>query len=220
MDKKFNKIMLVDDSENLRMVIKEYLEIKGYSVWDFKDCDTASKAFNTTLFNLCIIDLSMRSQEDFALLQTIRKYDKNMPIVLLSNSDSREDRIKGFKLGCDDFISKPFSIEELELRIQAILRRSQLLAPANTGIYEEKLYRLGNFVFNFSDMQLIHPKATRTLTRKEAELLKLLCDHKNKLIPREIILKEVWGDEDHAVGRRNPSLQLIMALIGFFIQPS
>lgn len=201
MNKKPNKIILVDDSENLRNVIKDYLEIKGYSVWDFKDVDAAAKSLNTLPFDLCVIDLNMRSGDSFALLQHIRKYDKRLPVVILSNNDSKDERIKGFKLGCDDFITKPFSIEELELRIKAILNRSLMGSMPSSDIYEEKVYKLGNFIFNFSDMQLIHPKATRTLTRKEAELLKLLCDHKNKLIPREIILKEVWGDEDHAVGR-------------------
>ena len=201
MNKSINKIILVDDSENLRNVIKDYLEIKGYSVWDFKDMEAAAKSLNTLPFDLCVIDLNMRSSDSFALLQYIRKYNKQIPVVILSDNDSKDERIKGFKLGCDDFLTKPFSIEELELRIRAILNRSLMGGVPTPSIYEEKVYKLGNFIFNFSDMQLIHPKATRTLTRKEAELLKLLCDHKNKLIPREIILKEVWGDEDHAVGR-------------------
>ncbi len=201
MDKKNNKILLVDDSENLRRVIKDYLEMKDYSVWEFKDGDSAIKSLNTVPYNLCVIDLTMRSNDNFALLQHIRRYDKRLPVVLLSDTDSKEDRIKGFKLGCDDYLTKPFSIEELELRIQAILHRSMMGVVPKSSIYEEKVYKIGNFTFNFSDMQLIHAKGTRTLTRKEAELLKLLCEHKNKLIPREIIMKEVWGDEDHAVGR-------------------
>lgn len=209
------KIILVDDSDNLRSVIKEYLQMQGFSVWDFKDSASAAKSLSTMLFDLCVIDLSMRSNENFALLQSIRKFDKRLPVVILSDNDSKEERIRGFKLGCDDFISKPFSIEELELRIRAILHRSQMSAVPSTAIYEEKLYRLGNFIFNFSDMQLIHPKATRTLTRKEAELLKLLCEHKNKLIPREIILKEVWGDDDHSAGR---SMDVFLTKLRSYLQ--
>ena len=150
MNKKSNKIILVDDSENLRNVIKDYLEIKGYSVWDFKDVDAAAKSLNAIAFNLCVIDLNMRSGESFALLQYIRKYDKRIPVVILSNNDSKDERIKGFKLGCDDFITKPFSIEELELRIKAILNRSLMGNVPSTDIYEEKVYKLGNFIFNFS----------------------------------------------------------------------
>lgn len=213
---KTEKIILVDDSENLRHVIKDFLEIKGYRVWDFKDSDAAAKVMNTKPFDLCIIDLSMRSNENFTLLQNIRKYDKQTPIIILSDSDSKEDRIKGFKLGCDDFLTKPFSIEELELRMQAILHRMATGSPIQTSkLYEERMYKLGNFIFNFSDMQLIHPKITRTLTRKEAELLRLLCEHKNKLIPREIILKEVWGEDDHSVGR---SMDVFLTKLRSYLQ--
>lgn len=215
MEKMPNKIILVDDSDNLRNVIKEFLEIKGYSVWDFKDSISALKSMNVMPFDLCVIDLSMRANDNFALLQTIRKYDKRIPIVILSENDSKEERIRSFKLGCDDFLSKPFSIEELELRIHAILNRSMFGVVSDMHIIEEKVYKLGNFIFNFSDMQLIHPKATRTLTRKEAELLKLLCDHKNKLIPREIILKEVWGDDDHSAGR---SMDVFLTKLRSYLQ--
>ncbi len=215
MVKKSGKIILVDDSENLRSVIKEFLQLQGYSVWDFKDSDSAAKSMNAMLYDLCIIDLNMRNNDNLTLLQYIRKYDKNIPIVILSDIDSKEDRIRGFKLGCDDYLSKPFSIEELELRVSAILHRSKSGIMPETSIYEEKLYKLGNFIFNFSDMQLIHPKITRTLTRKEAELLKLLCDHKNKLIPREIILKEVWGDDDHSAGR---SMDVFLTKLRSYLQ--
>lgn len=215
MKKATDKIILVDDSENLRSVIKDYLQLKGYSVWDFKERDSAIKCLNTTLFDICIIDLNLRNNESFNLLQFIRKYDKRLPIVILSDNDSKEERIRGFKLGCDDFLTKPFSIEELELRIAAILHRSQMGDAQKSDIYEEKLYKLGNFTFNFSDMQLIHPKVTRTLTRKEAELLKLLCDHKNKLIPREIILKEVWGEDDHSAGR---SMDVFLTKLRSYLQ--
>ena len=215
MENSTNNIILVDDSENLRSVIKEYLEIKGYSVWDFKDSESAAKSVFSQPFDLCIIDLNMRGNDSFALLQYIRKYDKRIPVVILSDTDSKEERIRGFKLGCDDYVTKPFSIEELELRVHAILNRSKYGVVADVKIIEEKIYKMGNFVFNFSDMQLIHPKITRTLTRKEAELLKLLCDHKNKLIPREIILREVWGDEDHSAGR---SMDVFLTKLRSYLQ--
>jgi len=215
MKKTSDKIILVDDSENLRGVIKEYLQLKGYSVWDFKDSDAAAKSLNTTWYDLCIMDLNMHSNDSFALLQYIRKYDKKLPIVILSDNDNKEERIKGFKLGCDDFLTKPFSIEELELRISAILNRSRMGEAEGSILYEEKMHKIGNFVFNYSDMQLIHPKITRTLTRKEAELLNLLCEHRNKLIPREIILKEVWGEDDHSAGR---SMDVFLTKLRSYLQ--
>lgn len=201
MENSKGKIMLVDDSENLRYVIKDYFELAGYEVVDFKDGEMAAKAYNTGKFDLCIIDIMLPGKDGYSLLQDIRKIDDYTPIVILTSQASKEERIKGFKLGCDDYVAKPFSIEELDLRIQAILRRTKRGNALPKVLYEEKIYKMGNFTFNYSGMQLIHPKVTRTLTRKEAELLKLLLDHKNKLIPREIILKEIWGEEDHAVGR-------------------
>lgn len=210
-----HSVILVDDSDNLRSVIKEFLELKGYNVWDFKEMNSALKSINTVPYHLCIIDLSLHNQDNFVLLQNIRKYKKSLPVIILSDNDSREERIKGFKLGCDDFMTKPFSIEELELRMRVILGRGAAASNVKTVLQEETVYKLGNFIFNFSDMQLIHPKKTRMLTRKEAELLKLLCDHKNKLIPREIILKEVWGDDDHSAGR---SMDVFLTKLRSYLQ--
>ena len=207
--------MLVDESENLRYVIKDYFEMEGYEVVDFKDGEMAAKAYNTDLYDLCIIDIILPGKDGFTLLQDIRKIDDLTPIIVLTSHASKEERIKGFKLGCDDYVAKPFSIEELELRVQAILKRCKRGASMPKALYEEKIYKMGNFTFNYSGMQLIHPTVTRTLTRKEAELLKLLLDHKNKLIPREIILKEVWGDEDQTVGR---SMDVFLTKLRSYLQ--
>lgn len=209
------KIMLVDDSENLRFIIKEDLERSGYQVVDFSDGAIAAKSFNTNIYDLCIIDITTAGKDGLTLLQDIRKIDSDIPVVILTANNSKEERIRGFKLGCDDYITKPFSLEELELRIQAILRRCHKGGKAEDTIYEEKIYKMGNFIFNYSGLQLIHPTVTRTLTRKEAELLKLLLDHKNKLIPREIILKEIWGDEDNAVGR---SMDVFLTKLRSYLQ--
>lgn len=202
MDSSKGRIMLVDDSDNLRSVIKEWLIKEGYEVIDFSDEVTANRAFNRKMFDICIIDISTPGKDGFSLLQNIRRFDRDIPVIILSARSDRDERIKGFRLGCDDYIIKPFSIEELVLRIQAILRRCSGSGNPDYGkLYDEKIYKLGDFTFNYSAMQLIHPTITRMLTRKEAELLKLLCDHPGKLIPREIIMKEVWGEEDHAISR-------------------
>lgn len=197
---KKEKVMLVDSSDNLRHVIKDYLEMNGYLVTDFRDGTEANEQFNKGLFDICIIDVALRHYDGFRLLSNMRKIDKNVPIIVLSSAASKEDRIKGFTMGCDDYVTKPFSIEELGLRIQAILRRCKATAPREY-ISEDETIKFGNFKLNYTEMQLIHPKITRTLTRKECELLKLMLDHKNKLVPREIILREVWGVDDHTTSR-------------------
>jgi DNA-binding response OmpR family regulator len=197
---KKGKIMLVEDSQNLRYVLKDYFEMLGYEVAEFGDGNSACKAFNRGLFDICILDIIMPERDGYSVMQEIRKLDSEVPVIFLTAKAEKEDRIKGFKLGCDDYVTKPFSTEELSLRIEAILRRTRH-HKVTDPLYEEKVYKFGDFVFNYSAMQLIHPKKTRTLTRKEAELLKLLCEHMNKLLPREVILKEVWGDEDYSVGR-------------------
>lgn len=195
------KIMLVEDSQNLRYVLRDYFEMLGYDVAEFSDGTSAEKAFNKGLFDICILDVMMPDKDGYTLLQDIRKIDNDVPVIFLTAKASKEDRIKGFKLGCDDCMAKPFSTEELSLRIEAILRRTRRNKPEADTFLKEKIYKFGDFEFNYSAMQLIHPMKTRTLTRKEAELLKLLCEHQNKLLPREVILKEVWGDEDYSVGR-------------------
>ena len=195
------KVMLVEDSQNLRFVLRDYLEMLDFDVVDFGDGESASKAFNRGHFDICILDVMMPDKDGFTLIQEIKKIDPNIPVIFLTAKTTKEDKIKGFKLGCDDYITKPFSTEELALRIEAILRRSRIIHKEEEVLYEEKVYKFGDFIFNYSAMQLFHPTKTRTLTRKEAELLKLLCEHQNKLLPREVILKQVWGDEDYSVGR-------------------
>ena len=193
--------MLVEDSSNLRFVLKDYFEMLDYEVADFENGNMALKAFNSGGFDICLLDVIMPEKDGFTLMQEIRKVDSDVPIILLTAKANKENRILGFKLGCDDYVVKPFSTEELALRIEAILRRTKRQSPTIKSLYEEKVFKFGDFVFNYSSMQLIHPEITRTLTRKEAELLKLLCEHQNKLLPRELILKEIWGDEDYSVGR-------------------
>ncbi len=195
------RIMLVDDSQTLRYVLRDYFEMLEYEVTDFNGGEAASKAFNRNQFDICIFDIMMPDKDGFTLLQDVRKIDPDIPVIFLTAKNQKEDIIKGFKLGCDDYITKPFSTEELELRIEAILRRTAKSKKEPKNLYEERIYKFGDFEFNYSAMQLYHPLKTRTLTRKEAELLRLLCEHQNKLLHREVILKEVWGDEDYSVGR-------------------
>lgn len=196
-----NRIMLVEDSQNLRSVLKDYFEMLDFSVTDFENGNAALMAFNKGRFDICVLDIMMPGKDGFTLMQEIRQIDHQIPVILLTSKQSKEDKIKGFKLGCDDYVVKPFSTEELTLRIKAILRRTQNVSDIQKPLYEDCIYKLGNYSFNYSAMELSHPKSTRILTRKEAELLRLFCEYKNKLLTRETILREVWGDEDYAVGR-------------------
>ncbi len=210
---KKEKVMLVDSSDNLRHVIKDYFEMSGYEVVDFKEGSEADASFNKGMYDICVIDVALKHYDGYKLLQNMRKIDKNVPIIVLSSYNSKEDRIKGFNLGCDDYVTKPFSIEELGLRMQAILRRCRNNVR-HEYVAEDETIKFGNFLLNYTEMQLIHPKITRTLTRKECELLKLLLDHKNKLVPREIILREVWGEDDNTTSR---SMDVFMTKLRSYI---
>ncbi|MBO4231713.1 MAG: response regulator transcription factor [Bacteroidales bacterium] len=196
-----NRIMLVEDSQNLRMVLKDYFEMLDFQVSDFSDGNAALDSFRKSDYDICVIDIMMPGKDGFTLMQDIHRINPQMPVILVTSKQNKEDKIKGFKLGCDDYVVKPFSTEELTLRIKAILRRTQNIVLKPKPLYEERIYTLGKYTFNYSAMELVHPKATRYLTRKEAELLRLFCEYKNKLLTRETILREVWGDEDYAVGR-------------------
>ncbi|MDR3047568.1 MAG: response regulator transcription factor [Bacteroidales bacterium] len=195
------KIMLVEESNNLRFVLKDYFEMLDYEVLDYKESETALKAFNSNSIDMCLLDVLVLEKSGQFCLTEIRKLDPVVPIIAISPTGSKEERIQAFKLGCDDFITKPFSTEELALRIEAILNRSKRGSVETPSLYRERIFKFGDFVFNYSGMELSHPTGTRILTRKEAELLKLFCEHQNKLLPREVILKEIWGDEDYSVGR-------------------
>lgn len=207
-------VMLVDSSDNLRFVLKDFLELSGYTVVDFKDGVSASEHFNKGIYNICIIDVAMKNCDGFNFLQKIRQIDKAVPIIVLSSLSDKADRIRCFNLGCDDYVTKPFSIEELGLRIQAILRRCR---NSKVRVYDasDVVIKFGEFSLDYNEMQLVHPKKTRFLTRKECDLLKLLLDHKNKLVPREIIMREIWGEEDNTNSR---SMDVFMTKLRSYLQ--
>ncbi|MBO4645918.1 MAG: response regulator transcription factor [Bacteroidales bacterium] len=196
------RIMLVEDNQNLRNVLKDYLETLKYNVSDFSTGDKAAESFEKGRFDLCLFDIVMHGMNGFDLLAHIRKTDEHVPVVFLTARTEKEDKIRAFKLGCDDYITKPFSTEELTLRIAAILRRTRQPAKVKpvfkaTG----EIYTFGNFTFDHANLRLSHPLKVRTLTRKEAELLRLLCENINHLVPREEILRKIWGSDDYASGR-------------------
>lgn len=196
------KIMLVEDNQNLRNVLKDYLEAIQFKVDDFSNAADATTAFGQYKYDICIFDILMQGMSGFELLEAIRSKDEEIPIIFLTARDNKDDKIKAFRMGCDDYITKPFSTEELVLRIEAILRRTRhSKVRKQSTSHTPQTFEFGNFRFETATLKLEHAKETRTLTKKEAELLRLFCENQNKLIPREFILREVWGSDDYATSR-------------------
>jgi len=192
------RILLVEDDPNLSLVLQDYLEMLNYEITLCRNGKEGLQTFQNGKFNLCILDIMMPVMDGFTLAEEIKKINENIPIVFLTAKSLKEDRIRGFRLGCDDYIMKPFSTEELSLRIQAILKRCMAQASARE---EEPFYQIGRYVFDHKNMILRLDEEERVLTRKENALLKLLYENRNHLLTREIALKSVWGNDDYFIGR-------------------
>jgi DNA-binding response OmpR family regulator len=188
-------ILLVEDDENLGFVIQDNLKLKGYQVYLCKDGQMGLKTFNEKSIDICLLDVMLPKQDGFSLAKDIRKTNNSVPIIFLTAKSMIEDKTTGFEVGGDDYLTKPFIMDELFLRINAVLKRSSSLktTPSNG-------FQLGSLFFDDLNYQLIGLE-TKKLTKKEAEILKLLCLEKNKVIEREIILKKVWGDDSYFNGR-------------------
>jgi DNA-binding response OmpR family regulator len=188
------KILLVEDDPNLGFVIKDNLTVKGYSVFLCSNGEEGLATFSHSQFDLCILDVMMPKKDGFTLAQQIREKNQQIPILFVTAKSMLEDKIAGFKSGGDDYIIKPFSMEELILRIEVFLRRTS--SQSN-----EQHYELGTFNFDCHNFTLHHSSGEKTLTQKEAEVLKLLCENKDRVLKREEILKKVWGNDDYFLGR-------------------
>ncbi len=194
------RILLVEDDPNLSLVLQDYLEMLDYKIVLCPDGEKGIEAFKKKKFDLCIFDVMMPKKDGFTLAEEIRLIDQQIPIIFLTAKSLKEDRIKGFQIGCDDYITKPFSTEELSLRIKAILKRCQHgNAMEENG--KEDIFEIGKYTFDFENMLLKSKDSEQSLTRKEAGLLKLLCLHKNRLLTRETALKTIWGENDYFIGR-------------------
>ncbi len=197
---KLAKILLVEDDPNLSEVIKDYLEMEGYDIVSAFDGDEGLMVFYRHIFDLCLIDVMMPKKDGFQLVEEMRQLNKDVPVIFITAKSMKEDRIKGFRIGCDDYLCKPFSTEELSLRVQAVLKRCQIKI-SEKGAVDKDQFELGNFVFDYSNMTLKSDQSVQNLTRKEADLLRLLVVNKNQLLKRETALKLVWGDDDYFIGR-------------------
>lgn len=192
-------ILLVEDDENLGFILTDYLELQNYRVnWQKNGVDGYT-AFKSDLFDICILDVMMPLKDGFTLAEDIRESNKDIPIVFLTAKEMKEDKIRGFKIGADDYITKPFSTEELSLRIEAILKRVGLQEIADSE--KDAVFKLNSYTFDYTNQVLKKNGTEKRLTKKEAEVLKLLCQNANKLVRREIALKRIWGEDDYFMGR-------------------
>lgn len=192
------KILLVEDDLNLGIVIRDNLEDLGYKVNLCSDGKEGLQAFYKEKADLCILDVMLPKKDGFTLADEIRQTDQKTPIVFLTAKALQEDRIKGFKAGADDYITKPFSMEEFALRIEAILKRCKDVGEKTE---EKNKFELGKYLFDFSNLILKLGDNAQKLTRKEADILRLLCINQNEILKREIVLNIVWGNDDYFLGR-------------------
>ena len=188
-------ILYAEDDETLAFLTKDNLEQHGYHVLHCKEGQEALTMFKNNHVDLCILDIMLPGIDGFELATAIRVLNQEVPILFLSAKTLKEDRIKGLKIGADDYIVKPFSIEELLLKMEVFLNRSQKTKQAN------KVIQLGHFLFDAQNYSLRINEETILLTQRESELLKLFTENKDTVLTREIILKKLWGDDDYFMGR-------------------
>ena len=198
MEERKPKILLAEDDTNLGMVLKNYLELNDYDVELCRDGILALAAFRREKFDICLLDIMMPNMDGFKLAEEIRDVDPDIPLFFLSAKTMKEDVIHGYKLGADDYITKPFDSELLLLKIKAILKRNQEL---NSKEEEQHEFRIGRYAFNARLRTLTRDDSSHTLSPKENELLRMLCEHKNDLLPRELALKKIWGSDTYFNGR-------------------
>ena len=190
-------ILLVEDDLNLGIILSDQLKSDGYAVSLCNNGVEAMQRFNEDKFHLCIFDVMLPRKDGFTLTRDIRKTNTAIPILFLSARGMTEDKVEGFNAGGDDYLSKPFSIEELQLRIKALLKRVNIKVDEK----EQTNYALGIFVFDTENQTLVLKDQVKTLTKKEVQILKLLFKHKNQVVSREVILNAIWGQNDYFVGR-------------------
>jgi DNA-binding response OmpR family regulator len=190
------KVLLAEDDLSLGYVIKDNLQDAGYEVVLCPDGQTAIEKFDKTQYDICLLDVMMPNKDGFTVAKKIRQQSDMIPILFLTAKSMEEDKIKGFLTGADDYITKPFSMQELLLRMDVFVRRSRKLHAEN--IQE---FTIGNMKFSYTDLKLHAPTETFTLTQKEADLLKFLCEHANHILKRDEVLLNVWGKDDYFLGR-------------------
>lgn len=188
------KVLLAEDDKNLGTILQSYLIAKGYPTDLCVDGEEAFEKFQNEKYSICILDVMMPIKDGFTLAQDIRKIDKQIPILFLTAKSLQEDKLKGFEVGADDYLSKPFSMEELLVRMKAILRRVSGDGKTNN---KTNIYKLSNCSFDYNRQMLTIDGNDQKLTSKEAELLRLLCENLNEVLDRSDALKKIWYDDSY-----------------------
>jgi DNA-binding response OmpR family regulator len=191
------KLLLVEDDTNLGFLLTEYLEDNGFEVVCCQDGESGLAAWTIGQFQFCILDVMLPKLDGFSVAKQIREKNKSVPIIMLTAKSMKEDKIHGFNLGIDDYITKPFDEEELLCRIKAVLSRS----VNNIGVKVESFYNIGSYKFDKTNQALYFKENKRRLTKKETEVLEILCQSKNKITKRDDILFNIWGDNNYFAGR-------------------
>ena len=186
------RILLCEDDENLGTLLREYLQAKGFDTELCQDGELGFRAFMKNKYDICVLDVMMPKKDGFTLAREIRHLNAEIPIIFLTAKTLKGDILNGFKIGADDYITKPFSMEELVFRIEAILRRVN--RKKNN---EATTYQIGSFVFDTQKQTLTRGEDVTKLTTKECDLLKLLCEHANEILQRDFALKTIWVDDNY-----------------------
>lgn len=197
MHKQKLKILLAEDDLNLGILLMDYLETEGFDVKLCKDGELAIKAYLNDPFDLCLLDVMMPKMDGFSVAKEIREKDKKIPIIFITAKSLKEDKLKGYELGADDYITKPFDEEELLWKIKAVIRR----IPETKNENQTFIMSIGGYLFNYNNQSLTLGDKTKRITEKESDILKYLYDHRNNLIKREEMLKDLWGENDYFLGR-------------------
>ncbi len=204
------KILLVEDDHNLGTILQDYLQVKGFEPELCRDGQQGLTAFQRSTYDLCLLDVMLPKLDGFELAREIRQVNDQVPIIFLTAKAMKEDTIVGLKLGADDYLTKPFSMEELLLRIQAVLRRTQPPEP------EQRLFTFGSFAFDYDQRLLTQGEGSEKLTSKEAELLKLLAQHVGQTVDRTHALKLIWKDDSYFNAR---SMDVYIAKLRKYLKP-
>lgn len=195
------KILYVEDDINLGFVTKDNLELNHFGIVHCTDGAAAWETFQRGAFDLCILDVMLPQLDGFSLAQLIRGHDAHVPILFLSARAQKEDRIHGLKLGADDYLTKPFSMEELVLKIDVFLRRSQGIPNNSAEQTPDVCVEVGRYLFMFDRLQLNFGDAVQEITHREAEVLRYLAARSGQIVRREDLLRAIWGDDDYFMGR-------------------
>lgn len=185
-------ILLAEDDENLGVLLREYLKAKGYETDLYPDGEAAFKGFQGKTYDICILDVMMPKKDGFTLAKEIRQLNTSIPLIFLTAKSMKEDIVEGFSSGGDDYMTKPFSIEELLLRVEAVLRRTR-----GDNVSNQDIFTLGIYTFNATKQTLTHGDVEQRLTSKESELLKYLCFNRNGILDRNFALRTIWNDDSY-----------------------